>query len=114
MGGLDIGIGVDGDSLDAEVAAGADDPQRDLAAVGDEDPGERAVPVDVAYGGAGGWASHARHSGMLPCFFGGFVSRLSASISNAAMSRGRVSHGWITSSTYPRAAATYGLANRSS
>jgi hypothetical protein len=32
-----IGLGVDGDGLDAEFAAGALDAQRDLAAVGDED-----------------------------------------------------------------------------
>ena len=38
------------------------------------------------------------YNGMLPCFFGGFVSRLFRSISNASMSRGRVSWGSITSS----------------
>ena len=32
-----VGLGVDGDGLDAELAAGADDAQGDLAAVGDED-----------------------------------------------------------------------------
>ena len=32
-----VGLGVDRDGLDAELAAGADDPQGDLAAVGDED-----------------------------------------------------------------------------
>ena len=32
-----VGLGVDGDGLDAELAAGAQDAQRDLAAVGDED-----------------------------------------------------------------------------
>ena len=44
-------------------------------------------------------AAVVRHSGMFPCFFGGFVSRLSASISSAAISRGRVSDGRMTSST---------------
>ena len=34
---LAIGLGVHGDRLHAELAAGADDAQRDLAAVGDED-----------------------------------------------------------------------------
>ena len=42
VGGLDvkgvvIGFGVDGESADAEVFAGADDAEGDLAAVGDED-----------------------------------------------------------------------------
>ena len=42
VGGLDVGrmgvsVGVDGDGADAEAAAGADDAQGDLAAVGDED-----------------------------------------------------------------------------
>ena len=31
-----VGVGVDGDGLDAELAAGADDADRDLAAVGDQ------------------------------------------------------------------------------
>lgn len=39
------------------------------------------------------------HSGMFPCFLGGFVSRLLRSISSALMRRGRVSRGSITSST---------------
>ena len=42
VGGLDvkgvvIGFGVNGESTDAEVFAGADDAEGDLAAVGDED-----------------------------------------------------------------------------
>ena len=32
-----VGLGVDGDGLDAQLAAGADHAQRDLAAVGDQD-----------------------------------------------------------------------------
>ena len=32
-----VGLGVDGDGLDAELAAGADDAQGDLAAIGDQD-----------------------------------------------------------------------------
>ena len=35
-----VGVAVDGDRRDAELAAGADDAQRDLAAVGDENLGE--------------------------------------------------------------------------
>ena len=50
---------------------------------------------------------------MFPCFFAGFLSRLPSSISSAEISRRRVSRGRITASTYPRSAATYGLANRS-
>ncbi len=61
VGGLDvkgvvIGFGVDGESADAEVFAGADDAEGDFAAVGDEDfveherkwkSGKRGVPVGV-------------------------------------------------------------------
>ena len=51
------------------------------------------------------------YSGIFPCFFGGFLSRLPSSISSAAISRRRVSWGAITASTYPRSAAIYGFAN---
>jgi len=42
VGGVDrqavgIGLAIDDDRLDPELAAGADDPESDLAAVGDED-----------------------------------------------------------------------------
>ena len=37
-----VGLGVHGDGLDAEFAAGAQDAQRDLAAVGDDDLLEHA------------------------------------------------------------------------
>ena len=92
-----VGVAVDGDGLHPRVVTGADDPDGDLAAVGDQDPPERSI--------AGPVFAQRRHvaaaaqSGMLPCFFGGFVSRLSASISSARISRGRVSDGLITSST---------------
>ena len=33
---LAVGLGIDGDRLNAELAAGADDAQRDLAAIGDQ------------------------------------------------------------------------------
>src|SRR3990172_9695278 len=49
---------------------------------------------------------------MLPCFLGGLRSRFVASSSNAPTTRGRVSLGSMTSSTYPRLAAMYGFANR--
>ncbi len=95
--GIDVGVGVHGDRLDAKVATGADDAQGDLTAVGDEDARERCATVFVHR--HGGCRDAARHRGMLPCFFGGLVSRLSASISSAAIRRGRVSDGRITSST---------------
>ena len=114
MGRIGIGVGVDRDGLDAEIAAGPDDAKGDLSPVRDEDPRKRPGSVFAQRRGLPRRPRRRGHSGMLPCFFGGFVSRLSASISNAAMSRGRVSDGWMTSSTYPRAAAAYGLAKRSS
>jgi hypothetical protein len=46
-----IDVAVDRDRADAEVVAGADDADRDLAAIGDEDGGERRSPLlkrDVA------------------------------------------------------------------
>ena len=42
--GLGVGGRVDRDGLDAELAAGARDPQGDLAAVGDQDLLEHALP----------------------------------------------------------------------
>ncbi len=61
-----------------------------------------------------GLGARARcYSGMLPCFFFGFTSRLPSQARSAEMSRGRVSCGSMTSSMYPRPAATYGFAYRS-
>ena len=37
MEALQVGLGIDGDSLDAELFAGPNDPQGDFAAVGDKD-----------------------------------------------------------------------------
>jgi hypothetical protein len=45
------------------------------------------------------------YSGMLPCLRFGVGARLVCSMSNAAMTFGRVSCGTMTSSTYPRSAA---------
>ena len=94
MGGAGVGIAVDGDRLDPQLVAGADDPDGDLAAVGDEDAPEwRARSARLcAKTGRG-------QSGMLPCFFRGLTSRLLLNISRARMSRGRVSDGRMTSST---------------
>ena len=40
-----VGLRIDGDGLDAELAAGADDAQRDLAAVGDQNLVEHQRPA---------------------------------------------------------------------
>ena len=80
-----VGVGVDGDGLDAEVVRRANDAHGDLAAVRDEELAD----------GAGGVLDH---SGMFPCFFGGFLSRLVSSSASALISRGRVRRGSITSS----------------
>ena len=45
------------------------------------------------------------YSGMLPCFFGGLLSRLANRVCNADIRRGLVSRGSITSSRNPREAA---------
>src|SRR5258708_9599026 len=45
------------------------------------------------------------HSGIFPCFFGGFFSRFVPSIPSARISFFRVSRGWMTASTKPRSAA---------
>ena len=44
--GVFVGLRVDRDGLDAELAAGADDAQRDLPAVSDQDFLEHEVGVD--------------------------------------------------------------------
>jgi hypothetical protein len=56
VGGADVqrvavDVAVDRGRADAEIVAGADDAERDLAAIGDEDGGERRSPLlkrDVA------------------------------------------------------------------
>ena len=70
-----VDIAVHRDRRDPEVAAGSHHPERDLAAVGHEDLAE----------------GRCAYSGMFPCFFFGFASRLPARAPRAAMSRGRVS-----------------------
>jgi hypothetical protein len=40
-----VDIAIDGDRADAEVVAGANDAERDLAAIGDEYGGERRSPL---------------------------------------------------------------------
>src|SRR5918996_5364199 len=97
-----IGVGVDRDRADAQLTTGSDHADGDLAAVRDEQAPER-------------WRRRVRaqrrgsaQSGMLPCFLGGSDWRLFSSIASAPATRARDSNGWMTSSTYPRAAAMYG------
>ncbi len=52
----------------------------------------------VHEGTAAAGAAPVRYSGMLPCFLGGFRSRLPSRLRRAAMSLGRVARGWMTSS----------------
>ncbi len=70
----------------------------------------RLRPAGVSFLGLG---SAKLYNGRLLCFFAGVVSVFDRSISNAWITFVRVSRGSMTSSTYPRAAATYGFANRS-
>ncbi len=85
-----VGLRVDGHRPDAHLAAGPDDADRDLPAIGDQDLPE------------GSFAQ----SGMLPCLRGGFRSRLVLVICRPAMIFRRVCRGSITSSMNPRSAAT--------
>src|SRR5206468_5032394 len=48
---------------------------------------------------------HSRYSGIFPCFFGGFLSRLFLDMANAVISFRRVKRGSMISSIYPRSAA---------
>src|SRR5258708_5973851 len=45
------------------------------------------------------WCTEWAYSGMFPCFFGGFFSRLVCYISRASINPLRVSLGWMTAST---------------
>ena len=58
---LAVGLGVHGDRLDAELAAGADDAQRDLAAIGDQDLLEHARSGPVTGGAVSGTSSKRDH-----------------------------------------------------
>ena len=57
--------------------------------------------------------TESNYNGILPCFFGARFSRLLASIAKALITAGRVCFGSITTSTKPRSAALYGVANSS-
>lgn len=63
---------------------------------GAEEPSSLGDTIDRAPSLRAGQESY---SGIFPCFFGGFLSRLVWSISRASISRLRVSDGWITAST---------------
>src|SRR6266478_6637498 len=47
MGRETVGVGVDGDGFEPFFITGADDPQRDFAAVGDEDASNRHQPSGI-------------------------------------------------------------------
>src|SRR5690606_9129364 len=100
--GVAVDVRVDGDRLDAHLAAGAHHAHRELPAIGDQDLLEHGGLRRLRVRG---------QSGMLPCFLGGFWSRFVASISSERMILARVSSGRITSSMYPSSAALKGLAN---
>ena len=91
--GVGVGVGVNRDRRDAQLATGADDADGDLAAVRDEQAPERWRRVVRAQ------RRRVAQSGMLPCFFGGSDCRLFSSIASAPATRARDSDGWITSST---------------
>ena len=69
--GLVVGLGIDGDRLDAEFLAGADDAQGDFAAVGDEDFVEHAGSAGLisksGLSNCTGVASSTRTRVMTPC-----------------------------------------------
>ena len=83
VGRQTIRVGVDGHGLDAQLATGTDHAHRDLAPVRHQDPGER-------------WMVQR---GILPCFLGGFRSRLFPSTSRPEIRCCLVWRGSMTSST---------------
>ncbi len=121
-----VGLRIDRDRLDAQIAAGADHAHGDLAAIRYQDALEHRLRYEpaclrpirertalvkfIAFAAAqaradagGSWgrrydASRRIHSGILPCLRGGLRSRLFSSALSAAISRGRVSRGISTSS----------------
>src|SRR3989442_5470860 len=71
---------------------------------------DRALQGDVIAGGPGArrYRARARQSGILPCFFGGVLSRLVSSVARPLINFARVWLGRMISSMKPRCAATYG------
>src|SRR6267378_8652831 len=98
MEGITVRLRIHPDTTDAHGLGRAGHPDRDLAAVRDQQAAEHLPP---------------NQSGMFPCFLGGRVSRFVRSTVKASMTRGLVTLGSITSSRYPMRAAMYGFANRS-
>ena len=118
---LSVGIRIDGDAFDVQLAARAADPNRDLAAIGDQNSfkhqkrGNRReatgkseregnqvrslVASTVTYSPLPALLPVASRllpscqSGMFPCFFGGLWSCLFLSISSERIRIGRVSSG---------------------
>ena len=90
---IDVGRRVDGYRFDPQFTTRADDAERDLAAIGNQQRPERPAGLAVFA------QRHRGYSGMLPCLRGRFDCRLPSSMVSAAMTRGLVSAGMITSST---------------
>jgi hypothetical protein len=85
--GVAVGVGVDGDTLDAHLARGLDDAAGDFAAIRNEDFIEHCLrPLRSA------------QSGILSCLRHGFSSFLSRSIDSERQMRLRVACGAMTSS----------------
>ena len=91
---LRVSVGVDRDRRDAEFLAGADNAEGDFTAIRDEDLREHSAALKL-----GRPVRTPSHNGILPCFLGGFRSRLPCSASSASIRRGRVSRGSMISST---------------
>ena len=98
MAGMPIGVAEDGHRFDAQLPARPDDPDRDLAPVGNQHSSKR--PTIRRHLAHLSLRKDARFkAGCCRASCAGSSSRLSASISNARISRGRVSDGMITAST---------------
>ena len=92
-------------ALGAPSAAGSTRPARTPAVDSEIPPGRPHTPSILASGSRpnrpGSRRRAERQSGMLPCFFGGFLSRLVSSAASAVMSFWRVARGGMTSSMKP-------------
>src|SRR5687768_6708917 len=91
-------------------ASGSTQP-RPMMAMGSLETDSFGMEIRNGVGWRGEGAEKADYRGTRPCFFCGRLSRLLMRGHSAAIRRGRVSEGSMTSSTQPRSAATYGLAN---
>ena len=97
MQGLAVRIGVNRDRFNIQLEAGADDANRDLAPISDEDTFKH-LRTPYSPPPTSGVRGKANQSGIFPCFLGGLFSRLFFSISRERINIGRVSSGEITAS----------------